>query len=255
MTEMGLFGITVPEEYGGLDLDPVSFALVFEEIARGWMGIAGILGSHSLACRMIAMHGTEEQKQRTCPTSPPARGAPASASPSPTPAPTCRASAPPRGSTATTTSSTARRCGSPTPARRPAAGAGQDRPDATPAHKGMSVLLVDADARGFEVTKDIPKLGYKGTESCEIAARRRAGARGPNLLGGVEGRGMQQVLVRAGVGPGQHRRPLGRHRAARPRRGAGLRQAAQGVRQADRRLPGDPAQARPPWRPSSRPPG
>jgi len=63
MADMGLFGITVPEEYGGLDLDPVSFALVFEEIARGWMGIAGILGSHSLACRLIAMHGTEEQKQ------------------------------------------------------------------------------------------------------------------------------------------------------------------------------------------------
>lgn len=67
MKEMGLFGITVPEEYGGLDLDPVAFALVFEEIARGWMGIAGILGSHSLACRLITMHGTEEQKQRYLP--------------------------------------------------------------------------------------------------------------------------------------------------------------------------------------------
>src|SRR3954447_6909150 len=71
MADMGLFGITVPEEYGGLDLDPVSFALVFEEIARGWMGIAGILGSHSLACRMIAMRGTEEQKRRSPPARPP----------------------------------------------------------------------------------------------------------------------------------------------------------------------------------------
>ena len=67
MKDMGLFGITVPEEYGGLDLDPVSFGLVFEEIARGWMGIAGILGSHSLACRLIAMHGTEEQKSKYLP--------------------------------------------------------------------------------------------------------------------------------------------------------------------------------------------
>lgn len=67
MKDMGLFGITIPEEYGGLDLDPVSFALVFEEIARGWMGIAGILGSHSLACRMIAMRGTDEQKARYLP--------------------------------------------------------------------------------------------------------------------------------------------------------------------------------------------
>src|SRR3954465_8504597 len=58
--EMGLFGITVPEEYAGLVLDLGWFALVFEEIARGWMGIAGILGSHSLACRLISMHCTEE---------------------------------------------------------------------------------------------------------------------------------------------------------------------------------------------------
>ena len=50
MKELGLFGITVPEEFGG-PADAVSFALVFEEISRGWMGIAGILGSHSLASR------------------------------------------------------------------------------------------------------------------------------------------------------------------------------------------------------------
>src|SRR5580692_7310532 len=60
LRELGLFGITVPEQYGGLDLDMVSFALVFEEISRGWMGIAGILGSHSLSCWLIARHGTEE---------------------------------------------------------------------------------------------------------------------------------------------------------------------------------------------------
>ena len=62
MKELGLFGITMPEEFGGNPLDVVSFALVFEEISRGWMGIAGILGSHSLACAMIARHGTDEQK-------------------------------------------------------------------------------------------------------------------------------------------------------------------------------------------------
>jgi alkylation response protein AidB-like acyl-CoA dehydrogenase len=48
MKELGLFGITIPEEYGGLGIDMVSFTLVFEEIAKGWMGVAGILGSHSL---------------------------------------------------------------------------------------------------------------------------------------------------------------------------------------------------------------
>jgi alkylation response protein AidB-like acyl-CoA dehydrogenase len=47
--ELGLFGLTVPEEYGGLGADAVSLALAFEEIARGWMGVAGILGSHTLS--------------------------------------------------------------------------------------------------------------------------------------------------------------------------------------------------------------
>ena len=54
MKGMGLFGMTVPEEFGGMDIDIVSMALVFEEISRAWMGIAGILGSHSLSCAMIA---------------------------------------------------------------------------------------------------------------------------------------------------------------------------------------------------------
>src|SRR5688572_24069122 len=67
MADMGLFGLTVPEEYGGLDLDAVSFALVFEEISRGWMGVSGILGSHTLACRMIATYGTDEQKRAYLP--------------------------------------------------------------------------------------------------------------------------------------------------------------------------------------------
>ena len=67
MKDMGLFGMTVPVEYGGLGLSSVSLAVVFEEISRGWMGIAGVLGSHSLACRMIAMHGTVSQKERFLP--------------------------------------------------------------------------------------------------------------------------------------------------------------------------------------------
>jgi len=67
MKAMGLFGITTPEEYGGIDLDKVSFTLVYEELARGWMGIAGILGSHNLSCWMINRHGTEEQKQALLP--------------------------------------------------------------------------------------------------------------------------------------------------------------------------------------------
>ena len=67
MKSLGLFGITVPQEYGGLGLDSISLSIVFEEISRGWMGIAGILGSHSIGCALIANHGTDEQKNRFLP--------------------------------------------------------------------------------------------------------------------------------------------------------------------------------------------
>jgi alkylation response protein AidB-like acyl-CoA dehydrogenase len=67
MRGLGLFGILVPEEYGGMGADAVFFALTFEEISRGWMGIAGILGTHSVACWMIAHYGTAEQKTKYLP--------------------------------------------------------------------------------------------------------------------------------------------------------------------------------------------
>ena len=49
MKEMGLFGMTIPEEFGGLGVDMTTFSIVFEELSRGWMGVAGVLGSHSMA--------------------------------------------------------------------------------------------------------------------------------------------------------------------------------------------------------------
>src|SRR5258708_22916538 len=67
MRKMGLFGLLVPEEYGGMAADMVSLAVVFEEISRGWMGVAGIIGSHSLSCWMIASFGTEEQRRAHLP--------------------------------------------------------------------------------------------------------------------------------------------------------------------------------------------
>lgn len=194
MADMGLFGITVPEEHGGLDLDPVSFALVFEEIARGWMGIAGILGSHSLACRLIAMHGTDDQKQAYLPEL--ATGARRTG---------IGLTEPDAGTDLQGIRTTARLEGDHyvvngakmwiTNARHadPLPVLVKTDPSAEPAHRGMSVLLIDTSLPGFEVTKDIPKLGYKGTESCEIVL---SDVRVPReaLLGGVEGTGMKQVL-------------------------------------------------------------
>lgn len=194
MKELGLFGMTVPAEYGGLGIDMISFAIVFEEIAKGWMGVAGILGSHSLACWMIARHGTEDQKRRYLPEL--ATGARRSG---------IALTEPGAGTdlqgistravldgdayavTGAKTWITNARHADPLPVLV------KTDPGAEPAHKGMSVLLVEQGTPGFTVGRDLPKLGYKGPESCEVVFD---GARVPreNLLGGVEGRGMQQVL-------------------------------------------------------------
>ena len=67
MNEMGLFGITIPEEYGGLGLDYTTFAMIFEEIAKGWMSLAGPIGTHSILSYVVNHHGTEEQKRHYMP--------------------------------------------------------------------------------------------------------------------------------------------------------------------------------------------
>jgi alkylation response protein AidB-like acyl-CoA dehydrogenase len=63
MKEMGLFGLTIPEEYGGLGESLLTYALVVEEIARGWMSVSGVINTHFIVAHMINRHGTEEQKQ------------------------------------------------------------------------------------------------------------------------------------------------------------------------------------------------
>ncbi|OXM42560.1 acyl-CoA dehydrogenase family protein [Amycolatopsis alba] len=63
MKEMGLFGLTIPEEYGGLGESLLTYALVVEEIARGWMSVSGVINTHFIVAHMISRHGTPEQKQ------------------------------------------------------------------------------------------------------------------------------------------------------------------------------------------------
>lgn len=194
MKEMGLFGMTVPEEFGGLGVDMTTFSIVFEELSRGWMGVAGILGSHSMACFVIAQHGTPEQKAKYLPelatgvrrsglglTEP---GAGTDLQGIATTATLDGDHYVVRGSKTWITNA---RHADPLPVLV------KTDPKADPRHKGMSVLLIDAGTPGFTIGKDIPKMGYKGPESCEVILDE---VRVPveNLLGGVEGRGMQQVL-------------------------------------------------------------
>ena len=67
MKELGLFGLTIPEEYGGLGESLLTYALVVEEISRGWMSVSGIVNTHFIVAYMLAKHGTDEQRQRLLP--------------------------------------------------------------------------------------------------------------------------------------------------------------------------------------------
>ena len=200
MKQLGLFGITIPGAYGGMDADLVTMAIVFEEISKGWMGIAGILGSHSLACKMIVNHGTEEQKLRWLPEL--ATGARR----------TCIALTEPNAGTdlqriRTTAKKvdggyilngtkmwiTNARYANPMPVLA------KTDPTTTPPHKGMSMLMVEQGSAGMTVTKDIGKLGYKGTESCEVVFE-DCFVPDDCLLGGYEGRGLQMALGALEIG-------------------------------------------------------
>lgn len=194
MKQMGLFGMLIPAEYGGQALDVVSMSLVFEEISKSWMGVAGILGSHTLACFMIAKHGTEEQKERYLPEL--ATGTRRTG---------IGLTEPGAGSDLQGITTRAWRDGDDyivrgtkmwiTNARHanPLPVLVKTDPDATPAHRGMSILLIEQGSPGFAVSRDLGKLGYKGPETCEVVLD---DVRVPaaNLLGGQEGRGMQQAL-------------------------------------------------------------
>jgi len=67
MKEMGLFGLMIPEEYGGLGESLLTYALVVEEIARGWMSVSGVINTHFIVAYMLKQHGTDEQKSRLLP--------------------------------------------------------------------------------------------------------------------------------------------------------------------------------------------
>jgi alkylation response protein AidB-like acyl-CoA dehydrogenase len=194
MARMGLFGMLVPEEHGGIGLDAVSYAVVFEELSRAWMGVAGVLGSHSMATLILARHGTDEQRRRWLPGL--ASGDRRSG---------LALTEPDAGSDLQGIRTVAHRDGDHyrvngtktwiTNARHadPLPVLVKTDPSAEPAHRGMSLLMVERDTPGFEVARDIEKLGYKGPESSEVVL---SDCRVPaqNLVGGVEGRGLQQAL-------------------------------------------------------------
>ncbi len=200
MADMGLFGIKVPEQYGGLDLSFECYAGVCVELSRGWMSLAGIINTHVLVGYAIDQYGTEEQKNYFLPklVEPEIRCA-------------LSITEPDAGSDAQAIKTQARRDGDDyllngqkmwvTNGQR----AGvylvltKTDPEAKPQHKGISAFLVEAGTPGFSSGKQFDKLGYKGVETTELAFD---DARVPatRLLGGAEGSGFQHVMSALEVG-------------------------------------------------------
>jgi alkylation response protein AidB-like acyl-CoA dehydrogenase len=199
MKEMGVYGLGIPEPYGHFSVSTACYAAVTEELARGWMSLAGAFGGHSVVSKLISRFGSEEQRERYLP--PMSTGELRA---------TMALTEPGGGSDLQALRTVARRDGDEwvidgaktwiTNARRSGLVAllCKTDPAAQPAHSGISILLVEK-VPGFEVSRDLPKLGYKGVESCELHFD---GARVPAdaLLGGAEGKGFAQMMAGLEVG-------------------------------------------------------
>lgn len=190
MKRLGVFGLLAPEEYGGVDVSTACFSLVTAELARGWMSLAGAMGSHSVVTYLVKTFGTEKQRDTYLPRLATGEIRAAMALTEPGGGSDLQA----MRTTAVLDEDVWRISGSKTwitSARRAGVIALLCR--TRPAEgKGFSVLLVDAGS-GYEVSRDLPKLGYKGVESCELVfedVRVPADA----VLGGPAGRGFAQMM-------------------------------------------------------------
>ncbi|MGW6356080.1 acyl-CoA dehydrogenase family protein [Streptomyces sp. NPDC055092] len=193
MKDLGIFGLAIPEEYGGTPVSTPCYVLITEELARGWMSLAGAMGGHTVVSKLLLHFGTDEQKNRYLPKM--ATGEIRS---------TMALTEPGGGSDLQAMRTVARRDGDSyvvnggktwiTNSRRSQLIAllCKTDPAAEPKHRGISILLAE-HGPGLTVSRDLPKLGYKGVESCELSFddyRVPAGA----LLGGVEGKGFGQMM-------------------------------------------------------------
>jgi alkylation response protein AidB-like acyl-CoA dehydrogenase len=193
MKDLGLFGTAIPEEYGGTPVSTGCYVLITEQLARGWMSLAGAIGGHSIVAKLLLAFGTREQRQRFLPGM--AAGAIRA---------TMALTEPGGGSDLQAMRTTAVRDGEEyvvsggktwiTNARHSGVIAllCKTDPAAVPRHAGVSILLIEPGP-GFTVSRDLPKLGYKGVESCELSFD---GYRTPvtSLLGTAEGHGFAQMM-------------------------------------------------------------
>jgi alkylation response protein AidB-like acyl-CoA dehydrogenase len=200
MKALGIFGLAIPEPYGDAPVSTPCYAEVTAELARGWMSLAGAMGGHTVVSKLLLQFGTEEQKQRYLPrmATGEVRATMALTEPgggSDLQAMTTIARPEPDGgyviSGAKTWITNARRS-------QLIALLCKTDPAATPRHHGISILLVE-HGDGLVVSRDLPKLGYKGVESCELSF---SGYHAPAnaLLGGEPGRGFAQMMKGLEIG-------------------------------------------------------
>jgi butyryl-CoA dehydrogenase len=194
MKRIGIYGLAISENHGGTPVSMPCYVEVTQELARGWMSLAGAMGGHTVVAKLLEDYGTDEQKQAYLPAM--ATGELRA---------TMALTEPGGGSDLQNIGTLARLeggdlviTGSKTwisNARRSGLIAllCKTDPDATPRHTGISVLLVESPRAGLEISRDLPKLGYKGVESCELSFD---GCRVPvsAVLGGVPGRGFTQMM-------------------------------------------------------------
>lgn len=219
MKELGIFGLAIPEPWGEAQVSLSAYCLVTEELARGWMSLAGAMGGHTVVAKLIREYGTSEQQDTYLPRM--ATGELRA---------TMALTEPGGGSDLQAMRTSALLDGADyvvngsktwiTNARKAELIALMVKtdPQAEPRHRGMSILLVEKSGEeglaGFHLSRDLPKLGYKGVESCELAfddMRVPVSA----LLGDDEGEGFKQMMKGLEVGRLQvASRALGVGRAA-----------------------------------------
>jgi len=216
MAELGLFGITIPEEYGGLGLSCRTYARITETVARDWMSLTGVFSSHLIMAETVRRFGTEEQRRKWLPrfASGELRGGISLTEPDAgTDLQAITTRAVKQGNSSYVLNGRKMWATNSHHGQILAVLAKTD-PHAEPRHRGISLFLVEQDTPGFPRPKKLRKLGYRGVdtgepvfEDCVVPAE--------NLIGEVEGQGFRQIM--AGL-------ELGRINVAA--RGVGIAQAA-----------------------------
>lgn len=199
MKDMGIYGLAIDEPWGDGKVSTEAYVLITQELARGWMSLAGAMGGHTVVAKLIAEYGTSEQKDTYLPRM--ATGELRA---------TMALTEPGGGSDLQALRTTAAKDGEDyvingsktwiTNARKSdlIALLCKTDPSAEPRHQGISIILVEK-GEGFTVSKNLSKLGYKGVETCELVFEN---LRQPQsqLLGSVEGAGFKQMMKGLEIG-------------------------------------------------------